>query len=92
MSGFDRSVCLFVCLSVWKTGFHLHAVCIEEADVGEVVRVVPVGQAQQQLPLHASQAVDLLVKVCFFSMVVLSYMVIPQIEHEVDRLIFEYIF
>ena len=55
------SVRLSICR--WKTGFHLHAVCIEEADVGEVVRVVPVCQAQQQLPLHASQPVDLLVKV-----------------------------
>ena len=52
-----------VCLSVCKTGFHLHAVSVEEANVGEIVWVGPVAQAQQQLPVHTSQTVDCLVKV-----------------------------
>ena len=34
-----------VCLSVCKTGFYLHAVSVEEANVGEVVWVRPVAQA-----------------------------------------------
>ena len=62
-SKFDCGPCVCLDLSVWKAGFHIHAVCVEEADVGEVVRVGPVGEAQQQLPLHTSQAVDLLLKV-----------------------------
>ena len=64
-------------MCVWKTGFDIHAVCVEEADVGEVVWVGPVGQAQQQLPLHASQAVDLLLKIYINGAdgVVLRYMV-----------------
>ena len=69
-------------MSVWKTGFDIHAVCVEEADVGEVVRVGPVRQAQQQLPLHASKTVDLLLKVFINdggSRVVLKYVVIEQI-------------
>ena len=52
---------VFHCLGRWWCPVVcLHAVCVEESNVGEVLRVRPVRQAQHQLPLDAAQTVDCL--------------------------------